>query len=61
METIYQFSLAEVKAIYRIIEHEWINRDDEEAIRVADRISRIVNNDMGNRSCRTTPGAREST
>jgi hypothetical protein len=36
------FTIAEVTAIYRIIEHEWINRDDPDAMDVADRISRFV-------------------
>jgi len=33
----------EVRAIYRIIKYEWINRDDDEAMSVANKISEFVN------------------
>lgn len=35
-------NLEEVRAIYRIIEREWINRDDDEAMAVANKISQFV-------------------
>jgi hypothetical protein len=32
----------EIKALYRILEHEWVSRDDDEAMAVADKISKFV-------------------
>ena len=32
----------EIKALYRIIENEWISRDDDEAMAVADKIGKFV-------------------
>lgn len=34
--------LEEVRALYRIIKKEWINRDDDEAMAVASKISQFV-------------------
>jgi hypothetical protein len=42
MNEKYKFTKEEIQALYRILSHQWINREDEEALAVVDKISRIV-------------------
>jgi len=37
-----ELNLEEVRAIYRIIKYEWINREDREAMAVSDKISQFI-------------------
>ncbi len=61
-EPFYKFTLSEVRAIYRIIEREWVNRDDNEAMKVSDRISDIVRKDeLDRRNSESTCRIGEST
>ena len=43
----YKFTPAEVKAIYRLFEHEWVTRDDDEVWQVTQKISQIVADELG--------------
>lgn len=40
--THYNFSVDEIKAVYRLLEHEWIPHDDLEALAVVRKISEII-------------------
>lgn len=41
-DKILILSKEEVKAVYRIIKNEWIDRDDDGAMSVSDKISKFV-------------------
>jgi hypothetical protein len=42
-EYVHQFNDNEIKALYRLISHQWIDREDAELMEIANRISRIYN------------------
>lgn len=37
---VFSFTASEIRALTRIIENEWVNRDDPEAMAVADKLER---------------------
>lgn len=39
---MHGFTLEELKALYRTLEYQWINRKDEEAMEVINKISKIL-------------------
>lgn len=41
-EIYFRFTLKEVEALYRLIEHQWITREDEEIWDVTHKIAKIV-------------------
>lgn len=42
MNEKYKFDINEIKALYRLLEHQWIDRNDLDAQDVVDKISQIV-------------------
>lgn len=42
MNEQYKFNINEINALYRLLEFQWINREDEEAQSVVDKIQKIV-------------------
>ena len=42
-EKEYLFTKQELSALYRILEKQYINQEDEEAVAVVNRISKLVN------------------
>lgn len=42
----YEFTIEEIRALYRLIEKEWIPTSDEEIVQVTKRITQIVDNEL---------------
>ncbi len=51
--TDYLFSVDEMKALYRLIQNNWIDRNDDELLTLTARIMRI-NNDISRRDNQAT-------